>query len=101
MPVESLDKKERSLMVFGDIMLEKQGLIERYFCQGRQGGVYCSYLTQNSFRIPKQATRDNANLVVLFNQDDKNVESIQDAFVGGDMPFDEFRDFCQTCWALA
>jgi hypothetical protein len=97
MPLESLDKKERSLMIFDDVMLEKQGPIEKYFCQGRHGGADCSYLTQNYFRIPKQAIRDNANLVVLFNQDGKNLRSIHDAFVGGDIPFDEFRAFCQTC----
>lgn len=100
MPVESLDKKERSLMIFDDVMLEKQGPIEKYFCQGRHGGADCFYLTQNYFRIPKQAIRDNANLVVLFNQDGKNMRSIHDAFVGGDMPFDEFRAFLGTCWAL-
>jgi hypothetical protein len=30
MPVESLDKKERSLMIFDDVMLEKQGPIEKW-----------------------------------------------------------------------
>jgi len=82
-------------------MVEKQTPIEKYFCQGRHGGADCFYLTQNYFRIPKQAIRDNANLVILFSQDGKNVRSIHDAFVGGDMPFDEFRDFCRSCWDQA
>jgi len=97
-PVESLDKKECSIMVFDDVMLEKQTPIEKYFCQGRHGGADCFYLTQNYFRIPKQAIRDNANLVVFFSQDGKNIRAIHDAFVAGDMPFDEFRDFCRSCW---
>src|SRR5215469_8219662 len=79
-------------------MLEKQRPIEKYFCQGRHGGADCFYLTQNYFRIPKQGIRDNANLVVLFAQDGKNTRAIHDTFVGGDMSYGEFRDFCTVCW---
>jgi hypothetical protein len=98
-PVETLDKKEWSIMVFDDVMLEKQTPIEKYFCQGRHGGADCFYLTQNYFRIPKQAIRDNCNLLILFNQDAKNMRAIHDTFVGGDMDFNEFRKFCSECWA--
>jgi hypothetical protein len=101
MPVESLDKRKRSLMIFDDIMLEKQGPIKNLLYRGRHGGADCFYLTQNYFRIPKPAIHNKANLVVLFNQDGKNLRSVHDAYVGGDMPFDEFRTFCHTCWALA
>jgi len=97
-PVESLNKQERTIMIFDDVMLEKQEPIEKYFCQGRHGGADAFYLTQNFFRIPKQSIRDNCNLVVLFNQDGKNTRAIHDVFVGGDMLSDEFRDFCRVCW---
>jgi len=97
--VESLCKKSRSIMVFDDVMLEKQEPIEKYFTMGRHGGADCFYLTHNYFRIPKQAIRDNANLIVLFNQDVKNLRGIHDTFVGGDMPFDEFRKFFSECAA--
>ena len=101
-PVESLCKHRehhdgRSIMVFDDVMLEKQEPIEKYFTMGRHGGADCFYLTQNYFRIPKQAIRDNANLIILFNQDSKNLRAIHDTFVGGDMPFDEFRKFFSEC----
>ena len=98
-PVESLDKRQHSLMVFDDVMLEKQSPIEKYFCQGRHGGADCFYLTQNYFRIPKQAIRDNANILILFGQDTKNMRAIHDTFAGGDMSYEEFRKFCNECWA--
>jgi len=98
-PVESLDKKKRSIMVFDDVMLEKQTPIAKYFCQGRHGGADCFYLTQNYFKIPKQIIRDNCNLLILFNQDGKNAQAIHNTLVGGDMAFDEFYEFCQQCWA--
>jgi hypothetical protein len=57
--------------VFDDVMLEKQSPIEKYFSQGRHGNADCFYLCQSYFRIPKQAIRDNANLIILFTQDAK------------------------------
>jgi len=97
-PVESLDKNERSIMVFDDVMLEKQTPIEKYFCLGRHDGADCFYLTQNYFRIPNQTIRDNANMLILFSQNTKNMRAIHDSFVGGDMDFNEFRKFYNECW---
>jgi len=99
LPVEQLNPKERTVMVFDDVMLEKQTPIEKYFSQGRHGGADCLYLCQSYFRIPKQAIRDNINLLVLFNQDVKNLRAIHDTFIGGDMDFDEFRRFFAKCTA--
>jgi len=56
-PVDKLDPKERSIMVSDDVMKEKQGPIEDYFCFARHGGADCFYLTQIYFRISKQAIR--------------------------------------------
>ena len=97
MPVEELNSQNRTVMVFDDVMLEKQSPIEKYFSQGRHGGADCFYLCQSYFRIPKQAVRDNANLIILFAQDIKNLRAIHDTFVSGDMDFNEFRKFFSTC----
>jgi hypothetical protein len=84
-------------MVFDDVMLEKQTPIEPYFSQGRHGNADCFYLCQSYFRIPKQCIRDNANMIIIFNQDTKNLRAIHDTFVGGDMDFNEFRKFFSVC----
>ena len=96
-PVEKVNKDERCIMVFDDVMLEKQGPIEKYFCQGRHGGADCFYLCQSYFRIPKQAIRDNANIVILFKQDSKNLRAIHDTFISGDMEYKEFQRFFIDC----
>jgi len=97
-PVEELNPQQRTIMVFDDVMLEKnQTPIEKYFSQGRHGGADSFYLCQSYFRIPKQAIRDNANLLILFKQDAKNLRAIHDTFVAGDMDFDEFRKFFSAC----
>ena len=71
-PADKLNLKERSITVFEDAMIEKQGPIEKYFCIARHGGADCFYLTHNYIRIPKQAMRDNAILIILFNEENKN-----------------------------
>jgi len=45
--VEDLDSKEHHIMIFDDVMLEKQGPIETYFSRGRHGGADFYYLSQN------------------------------------------------------
>lgn len=97
-PVEDLNPKEQSIMVLDDVMLEQQALIEPYFARGRHGGANCFYLTQDFFHIPNGAIRNNANLLVLFNQTGKDQRAIHDIYVRGDMPLDEFYNFCSECW---
>lgn len=80
-----------------DEMLHNQGSIEKFLSQDLHSGADYFSLTQNYFQIPKQAVRDKANFVELFTLDGKNMISIHDAIVGGDMPFDESRDFCYAC----
>ena len=52
--IENVNPNERTILVFDDVMLEKQTPIERYFSQGRHSGVDCFYLCQSYFRVPKQ-----------------------------------------------
>jgi hypothetical protein len=96
--VDYEDKKGRSIMVFDDATMEKQTPIDKNVCQGCYGGANCYYLTQNYSRIPTEAIRDSANLLNLFNQDRKNIRVFYYAFVGGDMPYDEFGDFSHARW---
>lgn len=96
-PPEDLNSELKNILVFDDVMLEKQTVVEKFFSQGRHGNADCFYLCQSYFRIPKQVIRDNANLIVLFNQDIKHLRAIFDTFVSGDMPFDEFNKFYSKC----
>ena len=52
----SLEKK--NLMVFDDLLLEKQITCESYYVRGRYSNVDCFYLAQNYFKLPaKQSER--------------------------------------------
>ena len=69
---------------FGNVMPEKQGAKRSFYVRDSTEGQTV-YLIHNYFRIPKQAIRDNANFIVLFNQDTRNMRVIHDTFDVGDM----------------
>jgi len=80
-PSDVLDPKElssdkKNLMVFDDLLLERQNKCEAYYTRDRHSNVDCFYLAQNYFRLPRQTIRENANFICLFRQDLKNINHI-------------------------
>lgn len=97
--IDPTEAKPNSIFIFDDVICGEQSNIRNFFSMGRHRGVDCFYLTQTYTRIPKHLIRDNANLIVLFKQDELNLRHIyNDCFVGCDMSFDNFRTMCNKCW---
>lgn len=97
--ISPLDAKPNSIMIFDDVICDKQDIIRAYFCMGRHSGVDCFYLAQTYTRIPKHLIRDNANFIVLFKQDETNLRHVfNDYGISCDMKFDQFRELCNNCW---
>ena len=61
-----LSSEKKNLMVFDDLLLEKQITCESYYVRGRNSNVDCFYLAQNYFKLPRQTIRENANFICLF-----------------------------------
>ena len=80
-----LSSEKKNLMVFNDLLLEKQNTSESYYVRGRHSNVDCFYLAQNYFKLPRQTIRENANFIGLFPQDLKHLNHILDDQVGSDM----------------
>ena len=93
-----LNSEDKNLMIFDDLLLERQNKCECYYIRGRHSNVDCFYLSQNYFRLPRQTIRENANFLCLFPQDLKNLNHIYNDHVGDDMTKEEFRKFCKKCW---
>ena len=91
-----LSSEKKNLMVFDDLLLEKQNTCESYYVRGRHSNVYCFHLAQNYFKLPRQTIRENANLICLFPSDLKNLNHIFDDRVASDMTKEEFRKLCKT-----
>ena len=97
-PPNEHDGDGTTVLVLDDVMLDKQDVVERYFAYGRHVNVDIFYLVQTYSRIPKRVIRDNANLLILFRQDDKNLKHVYDNHVGVDMMFEEFKRLGSRSW---
>lgn len=92
------EAKPNSIFIFDDIACDKQAVIREYFSMGRHKSVDCFYLCQTYSHIPKHLIRDNANLIILFKQDELNLKHVYADHVNTDMSFDKFKDLCGQCW---
>lgn len=93
-----LNPKDKNLMVFDDLLLEKQSACEKYYVRGRHSNVDCFYLSQNYFKLPRQTIRENANFICLFRQDLKNTSHIYNDHASSDLKQEEFREMCKQIW---
>lgn len=90
--------KNNSVFVFDDVICEEQKTIREYYSMGRHKGIDCFYLSQTYTKVPKHLIRDNANLIILFKQDELNLKHVYDDHVSPDMVYDEFKKLCRLCW---
>lgn len=95
---KELKPEDRNLMIFDDLLLEKQNACERYYTRGRHSNVDCFYLSQNYFKLPRQTIRENANFICLFPQDLKNASHIYSDHASSDLKQEEFREICKHVW---
>lgn len=91
------EAKTNTVFIFDDVATQKQNKIRDFFSMGRHKSVDCFYLCQTYSCIPKQLIRDNANFIVLFQQDDLNLRHVYKDHVSG-MSFDTFKSLCEECW---
>lgn len=91
--------KPNSVIIFDDVVCSDQSVIRSYYSFGRHKCTDCFYLCQTYSSIPKQLIRDNANLLIIFQQDTTNLKHIYDDHVNVDMSFQKFKDICSACWS--
>ncbi|KAG7301718.1 hypothetical protein JYU34_014706 [Plutella xylostella] len=87
-----------SIMIFDDVVCEKQSNIRNYFAMGRHNKVDSFYLSQTYSKVPKQLIRDNVNLLIIFKQDDINLKHIYTEHVNNDMTWLCFKNICSSVW---
>nr|DAC81440.1 TPA_asm: FtsK [Spodoptera moth adintovirus 1] len=92
------DAKPDSVIIFDDVACENQNNMRDYFAMGRHKYIDCFYLNQTYSKIPKQLIRDNANLIILFKQDEINLKHIYEEHVNTDMSWVQFREMCSKIW---
>lgn len=96
--VHPSNAKCNTIFIFDDVACDNQNVIRQYFSMGRHKLIDCLYLCQTYSRIPKILIRDNANLIILFKQDEMNLKHVYNDHIGSDMNYNQFRDICSFCW---
>ena len=95
-----LSIEEKNLLILDDCFLGPQNKAEAYYTRGRQNNCDTFYISQSYFRLPRHTVRENANFIVLFPQDAKNLVHIHADHCDGDMALEEFKRFCRTVWEI-
>lgn len=90
--------KPNSLVIFDDVACETQINIKHFFSMGRHNQLDVFYICQTYSVIPKQLVRDNANFLIVFKQDDRNLQHIYKDHVNTDMSFQKFKEMCTEVW---
>jgi GTPase SAR1 family protein len=93
-----IDPDLKTLIIFDDVLLEKQNKVESYYTRGRHNNVDCFYISQNYIKLPKNTIRENANFFILFEQDHRN-KSYFFSDHCGDLKKEEFFDLCTKSWS--
>lgn len=93
------DAKPNSVFIFDDVACDPQSVIRDYFSMGRHNAIDCFYLCQTYSHIPKHLIRDNANLIVVFKQDETNLKHIYQDHVNTDFNYEKFQELCRFCWS--
>lgn len=89
-----------SVFIFDDISQERQDVVRGFFSRGRHYGVNSFYLCQSFAQAPKHGVRDNVNVLLIFEQDDGNLEHVYRSHVNTDLSsFRQFRELCRRCWS--
>lgn len=92
-----LDKNKKNLIIFDDIMLEKQNKIEQYYTRGRHSNVDCIYISQNYIKLPRQTVRENANFFILFPQSKITMDNFYRDHCT-DIKKNSFQMLCEEAW---
>ena len=88
----------RHLIIFDDLIDEKQTQLSKYFTRGRHNNINVVYISQSYFHLPRKTIRNNCNLLILFELNQKDLTNIWQDVVSSDMPIDEFKQLCSDAF---
>jgi len=87
---KEISPEHKNLMIFDDLLLQKQNKCEACYIRVRHSNCDCLYLSHNYFNLPHQTIGENANLFCLFPQDQKNIDHIFNDHVSQNMTKEYF-----------
>jgi len=92
-----LDKSIKNLMVFDDVMTDKnQDPAANYFIRGRSANCDSIYFSQNYTKLPLHTMRSNSN--IIFFKSSLVVVQLINNFASIDMKLEKIKNICETAW---
>ena len=70
-----MDDYKHCLVVFEDMLESRKKDVSPFFTRGRHENIYEFLLSQRDFELPI-LIRDNSNIIILFKQTAKTVQSL-------------------------
>ena len=97
--IQPLNEYENSVVVFDDMLLSKpESNIDLFFTRGRHNNIDTYYISQSYFHLPKNAIRNNSNIIILFKQTLRDIILLFHDIAGLDMNLEEWKQLCRKAW---
>ena len=97
--IKPINKYKGSVVIFDDMLWAKNSSqIDEFFTRGRHEDLNVYYISQSYFALPRQSIRNNSDILILFKQTLRDVQSMYYDIGAYDMKYDEFKEMCHKAW---
>ena len=97
--IKPINKYKGSVVIFDDMLGAKNSSqIDEFFTRGRHEDLDVYYISQSYFGLPRQSIRNNSDILILFKQTLRDVQSMYYDIGAYDMKYDEFKEMCHKAW---
>ena len=98
--IKPINKYKGSVVIFDDMLGAKNSSqIDEFFTGGRHEDLDVYYISQSYFALPRQSIRNNSDILILFKQTLRDVQSMYYDIGAFDMIYDEFKEMCRVAWS--
>ena len=97
--IKPINKNKGSILIFDDMLgARNSSQIDEFFTRGRHEDLDVYYISQSYFALPRQSIRNNSDILILFKQTLRDVQSLYYDIGAYDMKYDEFKEMCHKAW---
>ena len=97
--IKPIKKYKGSVVIFDDMVGAKNSSqIDEFFTRGRHEDLDVYYISQSYFALPRQSIRNNSDILILFKQTLRDVQSMYYDIGAYDMSYHEFKLMCHKAW---
>ena len=97
--IKPINKYKGSVVIFDNMLGAKNSSqIDEFFTRRRHEDLDVYYISQSYFALPRQSIRNNSDILILFKQTLRDVQSMYYGIGAYDMKYDEFKEMCHKAW---